>query len=637
MQIREYLKTRKLLTDGAFGTYFQAKYNEVVLPELANIQAPDFVRQVHEEYVEAGARLLRTNTFASNTRQMQASLEQVKENILAGCRIATEVAEKWNAIHADDPVFVIGDIGPIPEVIETAGIGKEHEIQQEYVTILRTFAEAGIENIVFETCADVDHVLPAIEEFKGKNGNATSTNELNGMFPEAVSNAAESIFVMVQICVNQHGYTNKGLSARKLLGDLANSSAVDGIGFNCGIGPGSMKSVMDHVDLLKYAGEMGKVISVLPNASFPTRVGGQTVFEGNDQYFASKMTEIANRGTNIIGGCCGTTPQFIRRMKEEIDLQQGELLYNVTSTDSAAKIRKKDSSFYAGKTAGEKLVAVELSPPFGADDEKLMDSANFLTDLPVDCITLPDSPSGRTRADSILMGVKVQGETKIAAVPHICCRDRNVIALRSSLLGAYMNGIRNLLVITGDPVPTVMRQDIKSVFNFDSIGLMRIIQELNEEQFAEDPITYGGAINHNRLNMEFEVQRMERKMDVGATFFLTQPAFSDKDVEKLQVFSVHMKNKNPEAKLFCGLMPLVSKKNALFIQNELMGIDVTDEIVARYVEGMSKAEGEAVGISIVNEVIAHTKDFVDGYYFSLPFNRTYLLKGILPNVKCYQR
>ena len=611
MTIREYLQNKKLLTDGAFGTYFSGKYNSEMLPELANMKAPDQVRTIHREYIAAGARLIRTNTFASNCTNLNCDRTALRENILAACLIAQETAQEWNLAHEDDPVFVAGDIGPVP-ISDPQDI---HSDEDEYRFIVNAMIEAGIHVFVFETFSEITGILSAVSYCKTK-------------LP------AQESFVLVQICVNQHGYTNRGLHARKLLQQLSEQAEVDAMGLNCGIGPGAMKNVMDTIDLQVYSGSglsgsSGyKYISVLPNASFPGRQADRMIFQNNEAYFTDRIGSIADAGADIVGGCCGTNPQYIRRMAQEISWKQSGHHFPLPDDQQQEHVRTKDSSFYAGNKAN-KLITVELAPPFMADDQKLMDAANQLTGIHVNAITLPDSPSGRTRADSVLMGLKVFEETGICTIPHICCRDKNIIALRSYLLGAYLNGIRNFLVITGDPIPTLMRQDVKSVFNFDSVGLMRIIQELNEEQFYADPITYGGALNYTRKNLDIEIRRMKQKMEAGASFFMTQPVFSGQDEERLHILKSAMLETDPSVKLFCGLMPLVSRKNALFIQNEMSGINVTDEIVELYRDDMSRAEGEAVGIKIVNQVIKDTSDFADGYYFSIPFNRVYMLQDIL--------
>ena len=253
-----------------------------------------------------------------------------------------------------------------------------------------------------------------------------------------------------------------------------------------------------------------------------------------------------------------------------------------------------------------------------------MDAAHILKKSGVDVLTFPDSPSGRTRADSILMAEKVHKETGMTVMPHICCRDKNAIAMRSQLLGAHLNDINNFLVITGDPIPSMVRQSVKAVFNFDSVGLMNIIKDMNESQFENSPIVYGGAINQTRKNLDVEISRVRKKMDAGATFFLTQPVFDDKGIARLRQIK-----QETGARILCGIMPFVSLKNAMFMKNEMTGIEVSDEIIARYKECVTKEDGESVGVEIAKEVIEKTSDFVNGYYFSFPFNRVYLLERII--------
>lgn len=259
-----------------------------------------------------------------------------------------------------------------------------------------------------------------------------------------------------------------------------------------------------------------------------------------------------------------------------------------------------------------------------ARDEKILEAAYRLKDAGVDVVTFPDSPSGRTRIDSVLMAEKVKNETGLVVMPHVCCRDKNAIAMRSMLLGAHINGIKNMLIITGDPVQTMVRQSVKSVFNFDSVVLMNIVKNMNEEIFSESPVHYGGAINQGRRNLDVEIQRVRKKMEAGAEFFLTQPVFSKSDADRVRKIK-----EETGARILCGIMPLVSRRNALFMKNEIAGVPVTDELVERYPENATKEEGEAVGIEIAKEMISYTENFVDGYYFSFPFNRVYMLEKIL--------
>ena len=325
---------------------------------------------------------------------------------------------------------------------------------------------------------------------------------------------------------------------------------------------------------------------------------------------------------DIVGGCCGTTPEYISKIREKISLAQPVKSVKEPALGQVETV-KKDSSFFAGKK-NKKLIAVELAPPLGSDDEKLMDAAHLLLKSGVDVLTFPDSPSGRTRADAILMAEKVARETKMCVMPHICCRDKNAIAMRSQLLGAHINNIKNFLVITGDPIPSMVRSSVKSVFNFDSVGLMRIMNDMNEDQFADSPVCYGGAINQGRRNLDVEIGRVKKKMEAGASFFLTQPVSTKDGAERVRRIK-----EETGARILCGIMPFVSLKNATFMKNEMTGIDVTNEVLARYREDMTREEGEQAGIQLAKEMMALTDDFADGYYFSFPFNRVGMLEKIL--------
>ncbi len=581
--IKDKLKEQKLLLDGAFGTYYAKVFDTKELPELANKTHSERVLEIHKEYIEAGAQIIRTNTFASNTVSLNLSWEAVEENIRAGYRLACEAA-------FGQAVFVAADIGQIP--YET-GADRE-EVAREYVEICRTFLEEGARVFVFETFSDVEDIREAID-FIG-----------------------DKAFVIVQFSVNQFGYSHSGLSARKLIQRAEAMEWVDAVGFNCGVGPGHMQQIIRSIN---FSGR--KMLTALPNAGYPQIVKNRMIFDNqNIDYFAGKVCDIATDGADIVGGCCGTTPEYIRKIKAQISLEQPGKAFAAVSVDKA-NAPKMDSSFFAGKS-GKKLIAVELAPPLGSDDEKLMDAAHLLKRSGVDVLTFPDSPSGRTRADSILVAEKVARETRICVMPHICCRDKNAIAMRSQLLGAHINNIKNFLVITGDPIPSMVRNSVKSVFNFDSVGLMRIMSDMNEEQFADAPVCFGGAINQGRRNLDIEIARVKKKMEAGATFFLTQPVSTVDGVERVRRIK-----EETGARILCGIMPFVSLKNAIFMKNEMTGIDVNEEVLTRYREDMTREEGEQAGIQLAKEMMALTDEFADGYYFSFPFNRVSMLEKIL--------
>lgn len=581
--MKQYLKQHRIITDGAFGTYYAQKYNTLELPELANTQHPERVKEIHTEYIKAGADLIRTNTFSMNRETMSGDWERVRENIEEGIRLARAAVE-----DVGKQIFIAGDIGPI-------GLGET----EEYCDLVRVFLQGGISVITFETFGSLEEILPAIR--LAKEMGAT---------------------VLVTFSVNQFGYSNQGLSAKKLLEKAFTIEAIDGVGLNCGVGPGHMEKVMQAIEWKE-----GKFLIALPNAGYPRRQKGYLLFNNQPTYFADVVKDMGEKyGLDIVGGCCGTTPTFIRHLVERIGTcrkKEGR----TASVEERVQVGRKSKAFFLdheGRVKQKKLIAVELAPPFNGEDEQLLAAAWQLKDSYVDVITFPDSPSGRTRIDSVLMAAKVKRETNIAVMPHICCRDKNAIAMRSLFLGASINDIHNMLIITGDPIPSIERQSTKGVFNFDAVGLMHMAQEMNEEKMTQIPISYGGAINQGRRNLEVEIARVKWKMEAGAEFFLTQPVFSSESVDRL-----YRIKQETGARILCGIMPLVSRRNAEFMKNEIPGVSVPEKIVERYPETGKKEDGEAVGIAIAREMIELTQEFVDGYYFSFPFNRVYLLEKIL--------
>lgn len=590
MNIREYLKKSKLIADGSFGTYYSQKYKTVDIPEYANITASQRISEIHTEYINSGAKLIRTNTFASNTYSLDCSIEQVKENIKAAYKIAKEAVEQ-----SGKEIFIAGNIGPLPAVFQP----DFEAVEEEYYQIAKTFIDEGADILCFETFTQSEHIMPAIKRIK---------EECNP-------------FIIVQFCVNQYGYSEAGESAERLVSETAFSKCVDAVGLNCGVGPAHMQQILSKINLNNNC-----FATAMPNAGYPLLVRNRVKYADNPIYFASKVNDIALLGADIIGGCCGTTPDYIREVAKTVDLTPTEKSDETSANNENEKPVIKKSFFRNadGTIKDKKLIAVELAPPFGADDKKLLEAAHMLKGLGVDVLTFPDSPSGRTRIDSVLMAQKVKNVTGFEVMPHICCRDKNAIAMRSTFLGASINDINNFLIITGDPIPVMARQVVKSVFNFDSVGLMRIADEMNSEALKDSPLTYGGAINQSRRRIESEIKRVQKKMEAGAEFFLTQPVFTAEDAERLRRVK-----EETGARILCGIMPLVSRKNALFMKNEISGVNVTDEVIERYPENADREDGENVGVELAKEMIAATRDFADGYYFSFPFNRTYLLKRII--------
>ncbi len=591
MNIRDYLKKKKLITDGSFGTFYGANYQSYDMPEMANTAHPERVLHIHGSYIRAGAKLIRTNTFASNTALLAEDFEVVSANIKAAIHLAKRAVQ-----DSKEEVFIAGDIGPIP------GLGKlsAKDTTEEYYELGKVFLAEGLEILTFETFPDMVYVLPAIRRLKED-------------FPQA--------FIMMQFRLDQFGYSSSGMNGNKLLKEALQVPEIDAVGFNCGVGPGHIQKLLQKMTL-----PAGKYYIALPNSGYPKRNRGSLQYSNTPKYFASKLADLADYGIDIVGGCCGTSPSFIKELTKSISLVPTNKEISTLDPQDSPVQGRKTGFFYNedGSLKNKKLIAVELAPPTGANDEKLLEAAHMLESFGVDVLTFPDSPSGRTRVDSVLMASKVKLATGMTVMPHICCRDKNAIAMRSLLLGAHINNIHNLLIITGDPIPSADRQTVKSVFNFDSVGLMHITQDMNETEFPEAPMTYGGAINQGRLRIDSEIKRVLRKMEAGAEFFLTQPVFCKEEAEKLRQIK-----EATGARILCGIMPLISRRNALFMKNEISGIYIPDQVADRYPEKAGKAEGEAIGISIAKEVMEYTKDFVDGYYFSFPFNRVHMLAQIL--------
>lgn len=585
-EIREYLRQSHIISDGAFGTYYASMGNRG-LSEKANLTDRNQVKMIHKNYIDAGARMIRTNTFSANTKSLQCDWDETVRYIKAGFEIAKEAVKE-----SGKEVYIAADIGPI----ELTDQEMKPEIDQEYLKIAETFLDEGANIILFETFSDIEGLSELIGKIRQRN---------------------QDTFIMVQFALNQHGYTEHGIGVHRILEWASNTSELDLIGFNCGVGPGHLLRILKQA---KFPENL--YLSALPNAGYPDKTAGRVEFLGNKEYFAQKMKEIGELGIHILGGCCGTDPEYIADVVKIANGSDRPKINKILTEDNLEP-ELRDHSFYKNKNK-KKIIAIELSPPLNADPGNIMDAANILRQCDVDVVNFPDSPSGRTRADSVLMAVKVLHETELCVMPHVCCRDKNAIAIRSQILGAYMNGVKNFLVVTGDPVPVHARGDIKSVFNFDSIGMMKIMQQMNEEQFRHDPLIYGGAINQTRRNLEVEISRVKKKIEAGASFFMTQPVFSDQDLERIRL----IKNETG-AVILCGIMPLVSRKNAVFMKNEMTGIEVPDEVIDRYRVDMSKEEGELTGVMLAREIMEKSKEIADGYYFSIPFNRTYLLKQIL--------
>ncbi|MCM1466685.1 MAG: methylenetetrahydrofolate reductase, partial [Alistipes sp.] len=350
------------------------------------------------------------------------------------------------------------------------------------------------------------------------------------------------------------------------------------------------------------------------------------VYSDNIPYYAQMMEKLDDMGIRILGGCCGTTPKYIKALNDRLKDRPLKRLRSVGTDNARTGVVQEENPLLAKLSAGEKVIMVELDPPFGDNGDKVIEGAAFLKGKGTDVITLSDSPLGRARMEAALLAVKVSRETGMAVMPHISCRDKNIIALRGLLLGLGFNEIRNLLIVTGDPVQK--GDNVRQVFEYNSIRLMNYIKTMNEEVFAGHPFFYGGALNYRGVNKEAIAARMKSKMEAGASCFLTQPVYSREDIERIAYLE-----KETGAKIIVGIMPLVSHKNAVFIQNEMPGIHIPDEIMERYVPELSREEYEETAVEVSLDIIRELGDFAAGYYFMTPFNRYGLIQNIIDRLK----
>lgn len=597
MHIKEYLSRQRLITDGAMGTYYEKKYNEHIgVAEWANTTHPQRIMDIHMEYLRAGARLIRTNTFASNTL-IFGSMDQVRENIRAGFTIAMQAREAFMQESGVEDVYVAADIGPVYH----AAMEEDGQAEEEYREIVDTFLACGARIFVFETQTDFQELPGLLDRIRGK-------------VPDA--------FIMAQFAFDKSGYTRAGISIRRIIRQAAECGGLDAYGFNCGVGAAHLYQLLKDVEFSD-----GKYVSALPNAGYPVTLRGRTTYADNEAYFVKMGRCIAELGIDIQGGCCGTTPDYIRSLRaglEDVTRVSKKQRHGTAGAGERGQKDKQPNAFIQKLKNGEPVYIVELDPPYKNDITKVMEGAKLLKDAGADIIDLADSPMARARMDAGALAARVEREIGIPAMPHLCCRDRNLIGLRSAVMGNYMNGIRQMLLVTGDPVERDARNRISSVFDLNSIQLMQYVHEMNVELYGEEPMVYGGALNYHGANPDAILRRMEMKLEAGCSYFMTQPIYSLEDIARIR----YLKERT-NAKMMCGIMPLVSYRNMMFIHNEMPGIQVPEDIRNRYTPEMTREEAQEAAVRISLKIIRALDGVADGYYFMTPFNRAGLIAEIL--------
>ena len=588
MNIRELLQTRPLLFDGAMGTYYKAAPG--VECEQANLTDPAGVLAVHREYLAAGADAVKTNTF-SLPRLAAAHTPGWEQLAQAGWQLAVQAAGETGAA-------VFADLGPAPDT-EAVPAG------QVYTAVAKQFMALGARNFLFETLSSDAGLLDAVGAIKAE-------------VPDA--------FVLVSFAVLPDGYTREGMYCKDLARRMQESGIVDAVGLNCVSAPGAMRTL---------AKQLGGTLplSVMPNAGYPVVTRTQVKYQGRPEYFAGELGRLAAEDTvQILGGCCGTTPAHIAALRAELDslpVVEKTAPAEEFSTVKEQTVENEDA-FLRKLNAGEKVIAIELDSPRNADLTGYLEGAKKLQAAGADLLTIADCPIAQARMDSSLVACRVHRELGLCTLPHMTCRDRNLNATKALLLGLYAEGVREVLAITGDPIPSAERDEVKNVYQFNSRKLAQYIVSLaGEGREMPGPMTVFGALNLNARNFDVELRRAKEKLENGMSGFLTQPVLSAQAVENLKKSREML---GADAKILAGIMPVVSQRNAIFMENEINGIHVEDWIIEKFA-GLDRAQGEELGLAISLEMAKAALPYADGLYLMTPFNRVALMERLINRLK----
>ena len=588
LDVRKLLAQRPLLFDGGIGTYYKAKPGQEC--EQANLTDPEGILAVHRAYLAAGADAIKTNTFSLPrlAAAQQPGWEQLAD---AGWQLAAKAAGETGAA-------VFADLGPAPDT-------ENLPAEQVYLAVAKRFALLGARNFLFETLSAEGGVLEAIRALKQT-------------VPEA--------FVLVSFAVLPDGYTREGRYCAELVRRMAQSGVVDAVGLNCVSAPGAMRA------LVQQLGDAGLPLSVMPNAGYPVVARAQVRYQGKPEYFARELSRLASEGVRILGGCCGTTPQHIAALRTALDALP-ETLPAAPAAKPAAAAKpavETDDAFLRKLRAGQRVIAVELDSPKDADLTAYLEGARRLQAAGADLLTVADCPIARARMDSSLVACRVHRELGLNVLPHMTCRDRNLNATKALLLGLYAEGVREVLAITGDPIPTAERDEVKNVYQFNSRKLAQYIVSLaGEGREMPSPITVFGALNLNARNFEVELRRAAEKLENGMSGFLTQPVLSAQAVENLKKARETL---GEQAKILAGILPVVSQRNAIFMENEVNGIHVDEAIIQKF-EGLDRAAGEELGLEVSVQAAKAAAPYADGFYLMTPFNRVALMGRLIARLR----
>src|SRR2546428_10774686 len=537
LNFRELIESdRAYIFDGAMGTMLYSKgiYINRSYDEL-NLVAADLVREVHVEYVRAGAEIIETNTFGANVNKLQPyGLEgSLREINIKAAQIAREAA--------GERVFVAGAVGPLGLRIEPYGPTSFDEAKAMFADQISALLEGGVDLFVLETFSDISEMQQAIR---------------------AVRELCD-LPIVAQVTIQLDGSTSFGTTADVFTRRLDEWGA-DVIGLNCGVGPAIVLNAIEKMRTLTE-----RKLSAQPNAGLPRDVGGRQIYMCSPEYMAEYSRRIIQAGAKFVGGCCGTTPAHIKMIADA--LRQFSPRTQQVAVPEAKKVSvhelkppdvnvvpAEERSNWARKIAkGEFVTTVEVLPPKGCNPWKTLDAIRLLKTAGVDGVNIPDGPRAQTRMGAMATALMVQREIGMEAVLHYCCRDRNLLGMMSDLLGAAAMGLRNLLLITGDPPKMGPYPDATAVFDIDAIGLTNMVNLMNRgldlggNPFGEPTkFTIGVGVNPGHLDLDYELRRLEWKVKAGAGYAITQPVFDVAVLEKLSERSQHM-----PLRILSGLCP----------------------------------------------------------------------------------
>ncbi|MDO8526059.1 MAG: bifunctional homocysteine S-methyltransferase/methylenetetrahydrofolate reductase [Deltaproteobacteria bacterium] len=593
-----------ILGDGAMGTeiynrgvFLNRNYDEL------NLSNPQLIRDIHTDYLNAGTQLLETNTFTANRPSLAAFgfENKVREINIAGARIAKDAAKGM--------AYVAGAVGPLASAIKSSGgIFSPAEIKNIFTEQIGALIEGGVDVILLETFINLDELELAVE---------------------ATRSVSKEIPLIAQISLKYLGEEGfKGIQpdeACKRIGKWP----VDVIGVNCCTGP---VGVLEAIKLMTPVAT--KPLSAFPNAGLPQVKQNRLLYLSTPEYMAEFARRLAQAGALLVGGCCGTTPAMIKEMKRYLQTIHPGKRIEVLDTKPLAKevVQKieavpleKRSAF--GAILGKKFaVSVEIDPPKGLDATKAIEGAKFLKANGVDIINIADGPRAMARMSPMAMSVLIQQQLGMETIIHYCCRDRNLLGMQMDLIGANAIGLKNVLIITGDPPKMGEYPDATAVFDVDAIGLIHFVNNLNHGlDFANRPIgettslVIGCGCNPGAIDMDLEVERLRKKQEAGAEYVFSQPVYDSKLLDK---FLTKCKSflKIP---FFVGVLPLASLKNAEFLHNEVPGMQVPETVMERLRKASSKEAQRDVGLSVAQESLKEAKSMqaVKGVYIFPPFGK----------------